>query len=124
MFAFAAGVVATAAFDGPTKPKGITSKTLAEVLLSKEVPDLDGRNFRMRYASIAPGGIVPVHSHTGRPGLVYVISGEIIEHRSDQDAPKIHKAGSFTVEANGISHWWENKGDEPTNLVLVDVYKK
>ncbi|MGH1419122.1 MAG: cupin domain-containing protein [Hyphomicrobiaceae bacterium] len=123
-FAFAAGVTANEVLDGPTKAKGITSKTLAEVLLSKEMTDLDGRKFRMRRASIAPGGIVPVHSHAGRPGLVYVMSGKIIEHRSDQEAPKMHQAGSFTIEANGISHWWENKGDEPADLVLVDVYKK
>ncbi len=123
-FAFGAGVAAKAALDGPTKGKGITNETLAEVLLSKEFPNLENRMFRMRKASIAPGGIVPVHSHAGRPGLVYVMSGEIIEHRSDQDSPKVHRAGSYTIEANSISHWWENKGSEPVNMVLVDVYKK
>lgn len=124
ILAFTAGVAAKTAMDGPTKAKNVKIETLAEFPLAKEVPDLDGRNLRMRKATIEPGGIVPVHTHAGRPGLAYVVNGEIIEHRDDRDEPVIHRSGSFAIESNGVDHWWENKGNETVEAIVVDVYKK
>lgn len=123
VLAFTAGVAAKTAMEGPKKAKNLTIETLGEFSLAKEIPDLDGRNMRMRKATIAPGGIVPVHSHAGRPGLAYVVNGEIIEHRDDRDEPVVHRSGSFAIESNGVDHWWENKGSEPVVAIVVDVYK-
>jgi len=67
---------------------------------------------------------VPIHSHKGRPALIYTVSGTIVEHRSSCAAPIVHKAGDIAREADGISHWWQNEGTEPVVLLSSDVFKQ
>jgi len=96
-------------------------KVLSEVDLSTEIKGLEGRKLRYRYWWIAPGGIVPIHSHADRPALIYVVKGEIYEHRSDQEEPHIYKAGEVSNESQGVKHWWENKGNETVELIATDI---
>ena len=71
--------------------------------------------------SIAPGGIVPWHSHDDRPALIYVAEGEIIEYASNCALPILHKTGEIKAETKGISHWWKNLGDKTVVLFVGDV---
>jgi uncharacterized RmlC-like cupin family protein len=41
------------------------------------------RELRFRKLTIAPGGVVPWHSHADRPALIYVAEGEIHEFASN-----------------------------------------
>jgi len=104
-----------------TAPIGVTDTELASIDLSKENVKLDQRRLRMRHMTIAPGGVVPLHSHEDRPALIMVNSGEIYEYSSKCAAPILHKAGDIAREFLGTRHWWKNVGSTPVELTIADV---
>jgi quercetin dioxygenase-like cupin family protein len=77
---------------------------------------------RTRRLVVAPGGIVPTHSHDDRPALVYVVNGEIIEHSTHCAVPIVWRGGEDSPEFGpGYGHWWENKTDKEVVLISSDV---
>jgi quercetin dioxygenase-like cupin family protein len=71
--------------------------------------------------SIAPGGIVPLHSHEDRPALIMVNAGEIYENSSKCAVPILHKAGDISREFLGTQHWWKNAGTQAVELTIGDI---
>ena len=102
-------------------PRGVTDTVLSQIDLAQEKVALKGRLMRVRRLEIQPGGIVPWHSHADRPALIYVVSGEIVEHASTCRVPIVHKAGEVARELHTTSHWWENKGGAPVVLLSFDL---
>jgi quercetin dioxygenase-like cupin family protein len=81
-----------------------------------------GLMLRTRRLTIQPGGFVPTHSHADRPAIIYIVSGEIIEHSTICAVPIVHKAGDSTAEFGAnLEHWWENKGPTPVVLTSSDL---
>ena len=107
--------------NAPMMPKGVTDTVLASVDLGPEI-GVDGRQLRTRRLVVQPGGIVPLHSHKDRPALIYTLSGSITEYSSACSAPIEHKAGDISREADGLSHYWVNRGKVPTVLLSSDVF--
>jgi uncharacterized cupin superfamily protein len=134
--ALALGLAAPAAFAGECPPehqlttpreienapdRGIKRPILAAVHL-KGWRGLGDFSLRMRQLTVLPGGIVPTHWHNDRPSIVYVISGEIVEHSNWCAVPVIHRAGEWTPEFGDFhGHWWENTTAEPVVLISTDV---
>jgi quercetin dioxygenase-like cupin family protein len=112
--------VANALAGAPTAPVKVTDMVIGSVDLQKEI-NVDNRDLRMRRLVVQPGGIVPLHSHAGRPALIIVVSGAITEYRSTCGVGIVHKAGELAREADGISHWWQNTGKVPAVLLSADV---
>lgn len=109
-------------FSGPKQNRGITSvKTVGNVGLASEFEGMQGRELRAREIEIAPGGVVAVHEHNQRPGIAYIVEGEIIEHRNDSDSPVTRRAGDAAFEKTGVVHWWENLSDKPVRALVVDI---
>lgn len=109
-------------FSGPTESRGVTSVTpVGSVELSGEFEGMQGRVLRAREIIIAPGGVVAVHEHNKRPGVAYILEGEIIEHRNDHKEPIKRQPGDAAFERTGIVHWWENRSDKPVRALVVDV---
>ncbi len=109
---------------GPAHPKGFSVKTLAEIDLGKEYPDIPETaplRFRARYVTLEPGGKVLIHSHKHRPATTYILEGEAVEYRSDAAGPILRKAGEATMDVNGIAQWWENVSDAPVLMFVGDV---
>jgi quercetin dioxygenase-like cupin family protein len=100
---------------------GVTDVVRSSTDLTKEAPMLKDRLFRLRQLDIAPGGVVPWHSHNERPAQIYIVKGEIIEYASNCAVPIVHKAGDVAPEKNGTSHWWKNETKEPVLLISVDI---
>jgi quercetin dioxygenase-like cupin family protein len=116
-----AGQTAANALAGvPTAPVKVTDTVIGSVDLQKEI-NVDNRDLRMRRLVVQPGGIVPLHSHAGRPALIIVVSGSITEYRSTCAVGILHKAGELAREADGISHWWKNTSKVPAVLLSADV---
>lgn len=111
---------ANALSAAPTMPKDVTDDIIGSVDLGKEI-NVAGRDLRLRRLVVQPGGIVPMHSHAGRPALIITVSGQVVEHRSTCAVPIVHKAGEVSMEAGGLSHWWQNEGSEPAVLLSSDV---
>ena len=104
-----------------TAPVGVVNTELASIDLAKENVKLDQRRLRLRQMTIAPGGIVPMHSHEDRPALIMVNSGEIYEYNSKCSVPILHKAGEVAREFMGTKHWWKNTGSQAVNLTIGDI---
>jgi quercetin dioxygenase-like cupin family protein len=105
------------------KAVGVTDVTLGAIDLAKQPADIKDRELRFRKLTIAPGGIVPWHSHDDRPALIFVQQGEIMEYASNCAEPILHKAGDLRPEVFGTSHWWKNNGTETVILYVGDVRK-
>lgn len=105
------------------KPVGVSDVTLGSIDLGKQPAHIEGRELRFRKLTIAPGGIVPWHSHDDRPALIFVQQGEIVEYASNCEVPITHKAGDIRPEMYGTSHWWKNLGTETVILYVGDVRK-
>lgn len=106
--------------DAPTAPTGVTDTVVESVDLGQEL-NLGAYDLRTRRLVVQPGGVVPLHSHKGRPALILTASGSITEYRSSCLVPIEHKAGDVAREADGISHWWRNNGKVPAILYSSDV---
>jgi len=107
---------------GATAPIGVSDVVRASTDLSKEPAAIAGRQLRLRQLDIAPGGVVPWHSHNDRPAMIYIVSGEIYEYSSNCSVPILHKAGDVAAEKKGTSHWWKNTGSAPVVLISVDLF--
>ena len=100
--------------------QGVSSELLGTVDLGPEIPGMEGRELRMRLFTFAPGAVFgPLHDHAGRPGLVYVLSGTITDHRDG--AATDYGPGLGWPEDHRTLHWLENRGDVPAIEVSVDV---
>ncbi len=108
--------------QGPTKNEKVGPVTLlGKIGLGDDFPQMEGRDLRARIIVVQPGGVVGVHQHEQRPGVAYILEGEITEHRSDEDGPLIRRVGDAAFEKGGISHWWQNHTDAPTTAIVVDI---
>lgn len=107
---------------GPTANRGIESVTvIGTVPLANEIEGAGKLMLRARELVIAPGGVVAVHEHHRRPGVAYVLEGEMTEFRSDRGEPIVHRAGSTALERSGVTHWWENRSGKPARALVVDI---
>ena len=118
--AFGAGVAVGQ--NAPTENKGVSVSAPTFVDLTNEVDAVSGRQLRMRTVTIEPGGVVAMHSHKGRPAVAIVQGGTLTEHLESGDV-RDHPQGEAWTEANGISHWAQNKGAEAVKVVACDIFK-
>ncbi len=107
--------------DAAKKPIGVGVEELSSIYLGREAVKLENHSFRLRRFTIQPGGKVPLHDHSKRPSIVYVVQGTVLEHSSNCIIPIAHKAGDSAMESVGIAHWWENIGDEEAILLSADI---
>lgn len=108
--------------SGPKETKGIKAvRALGTVPLAGEFEKPEERVLRGRELDIEPGGVVAVHRHNGRPGIAYIVSGQLTEHRVGVEGPVVKKAGDIALEQTGTIHWWENEGDEVARIIVVDL---
>lgn len=90
-------------------------------VLGGEFDGMQGRELRAREIVIAPGGVIAVHEHNTRPGVAYILEGEIIEHRNDNDKPIRRRQGDAAFERTGVAHWWENRSEKTVRALVVDI---
>lgn len=112
--------IANALVERATAPKDVTDDVLGSVDLGKEI-GVAGRDLRLRKLVVQPGGVVPFHSHDGRPALILTASGEITEYRTTCGVGITHRAGELSRETNEIGHYWVNHGKVPAVLYSADV---
>jgi len=104
-----------------TPAKGVTDTVLASIDLANEPIAAKDRLLRFRKLTIEPGGIVPWHSHTDRPAIIFVQEGEIYEYASNCAVPILHKTGDVAPETHATSHWWQNSTDKKVVLLSADI---
>ena len=108
--------------DGPTETTGIeTSTVLGAVSLAADFEALKDRKLRAREVVLLPGAKVAVHMHDRRPGVLYVLEGELVEHRNDSEKPVVRRQGETSFERLGVVHWWENVSPNKARVLVVDI---
>jgi quercetin dioxygenase-like cupin family protein len=106
----------------PAENKGVKVSAPTALDLGKEVDSVDGRQLRMRVVTIEPGGAVAMHSHKGRPAVAYALQGTLTEHLESGEV-RDHAQGEAWTEDHTVTHWAENKTDQPVMVLAVDVFK-
>ncbi len=106
---------------GPAMPVGESEREVRTYDIAQNLPQLGTHLFRTRYVDVAPGGVVPIHSHTNRPSLYLITSGEIMVHQTGIAEPLLLKTGDSHMAAEGAAHWWENKGTEKVAIWVADI---
>ena len=118
---------AEAADSAPAKPVGVTgmndavgSVDLAPHKLTGALADYD---LRSRLIAIAPGGAVHEHAHAGRPGIVLVTKGNVIEYRGAKSR-SLRPGDSWQEDADTV-HWFRNPSlSEVAEIWAVDLVPK
>lgn len=112
-------------FEGPAETQGIESSVmLGSIPLRDDFPALDGRLLRARVVTLLPGGTVQAHEHDARPGVAYILEGELIEYRNDSTVPIVRGPGDASFEKSGVVHWWINEGPEKARAIIVDIVRE
>jgi quercetin dioxygenase-like cupin family protein len=108
--------------DGPKETRGVESaQEIGSVPLAGEIPGAEGKVLRAREFVLAPGAQIAVHEHQQRPGLAYVLEGEMTEYRNDASGPIKRGVGAAAFERTGVVHWWKNETDRPARALVVDI---
>lgn len=109
----------------PKKTSGIAGlKKLGTVPLDGEFDTVAGRVLRTREIVFKPGAVVALHRHLGRPGVAYIIEGEMTEYRVGADGratTAVKKAGETALEGTGVVHWWKNASGKVARALVVDI---
>lgn len=108
--------------EGPTKTQGIEGvKTLMNLDLGEEFSCMKGVVLRARELELGPEAIVAVHEHTRRPGMAYILEGEMTEVRNDGKGAHLRRAGDASLERSGVTHYWENRSGKKAKALVIDL---
>ncbi len=117
--ALLAASAAAAQQAGQPATRGVSAKPLTALEFADDLPNLTGRVMRMRQVEIAPGGGVDTHSHRGRPAVLYIVAGSIVERRGG--AQRTYSAGDSYVSGGDTAHAIDNPGATPAIYIEVDI---
>ncbi len=109
------------ATGAPTAQSGVAVRRLGRQPLDHDFRALQGRELRLRELTIAPGGSITLHRHDQRPGVAYILEGQMTEWRGPGFTPRVIGPGEAVFEATGVSHWWRNQGTTPARALVVDI---
>ena len=107
----------------PTENKGVTVDKTTAIDLGPEIDGMQGRQLRMSLVTIAPGGVVQIHSHKDRPDAVYILQGTLTEYR-EGGFIKERPEGTLSTSGKDVTHWAENKGTTPVVFIAADIFKQ
>jgi quercetin dioxygenase-like cupin family protein len=113
-------------FSPPANSDRIKVEAMGEIDLAVEyptMPEAKGYIMRSRRLTLEPHQRSEVYKSKGQPGYTYVVKGNVLEHRSDQDSA-IRRPEEFIVTEGNISYYWENPTSEPVVLWVVDFVKR
>ena len=105
----------------PTETKGIRSvEVLGQIHLNQEFDGFQSETLmRFRRLTIEPGGVVAQHEHQQRPGVAYILSGAITEHRNGE--VRTCQAGDLAYEIERRYPLVDNQSEEEVVAIVVDL---
>lgn len=105
----------------PAERVGVSGKELTAIKLPTDFNVSNGRILRMREVTIAPGGTLPMHSHSDRPSVSYVLKGTLTEHVEGSTESRQLAAGQAYASQGPKGHALQNLGDTPAVFLEVDL---
>ena len=107
--------------NAPKQHVHMRVRELSRFDLGRELKGLGGRDARLRFWLMDPGGTIRFHKHAERPAMVYLLTGEVEESKWGVQGTKTIKAGEVAVEAADTEHYWINKGQQAVTMAAVDL---
>lgn len=107
----------------PTPAGGVSIQELSSMRLRDQyphIPTVANYMMRGRLMTIQRGGNSEVEHHSGRPGVAYVISGYVLEHRGDQTGPVVRRPGDIAMLNSGLWNLWQNVSQGPATVLIVE----
>lgn len=95
--------------------QGVTIVELASVPQKGEPP----RRVHLVRVTVAPGGVIGWHEHSGDQGMAILVSGTATELRNDCRDPIDHKAGDILLESAETAHGFRNTGKSPAVFLVT-----
>jgi quercetin dioxygenase-like cupin family protein len=105
----------------PRETRGISLHASNTLPLGSQIPALEGYALQIRTIVLKPGAVAGYHSHAKRPVVAYLVKGDYTEHRDGQGVVT-HEPGDQWIEGADVAHWSENRGNETTYLINVEVF--
>lgn len=107
---------------GPTEGGGRSRHDIQIYKITEaNLPGVNNYFLRSSYVILEPGGSSPIHSHHRRSAFLQVISGSVMQHRSDGTS-FLMGPGDFTFSSDDLTHWWINESpDTPMRLWVVEI---
>src|SRR6266481_10077800 len=109
--------------SAPTDYRLVSEDVLATIDLATEIDSIQGRELRLSSAVIAPGGHVGVHSHSGDPTIVYMLSGVLTNHHDDGTSEEF-RSGQVFAEHGPRLHWVENAGSVSVQFIVANIHQQ
>jgi len=106
----------------PKEPKGIKIENLGAMDLAGEIDSVDGLKLRLDRLTGQPGGMSPLHSHKGRPQIVYMVQGSYISH-AEGKPDEVLRQGDIVSGGKDRNHWIDNVGSETAVALVCSVSK-
>src|SRR2546423_9353061 len=106
----------------PKDTKGLSAAPLWSLDLGEEIDSTKGRPLRMRRITLAPGGVIGLHTHKDRPAVSYLLQGEVTYH-AEGKPPVTLGPGQGFAEGKATTHWAENRGAVPAVWSAVGIPK-
>ena len=122
----ATGVPRTTPYSPPPKPDNIRIDDLGVIDLGDQFPEISATKdfvMRSRRLTLLPRQVSPVYTTRQRPAYIYVVRGNVLEHRSDQES-SIRRPEAFLIEDGDVSYYLENPTSEVVVMWVVDFAKK
>lgn len=110
----------------PPNPDNIKIENLGKIDLEQQFPEIiEAKDYimRSRRLTILPLQKTKLENSKGRPGITFILKGDVWENRSDEKS-SIRREGEFSALNNGVSYYWENPTTETVVLWVVDIVKK
>ena len=105
--------------EPPAKTQGLSPEVIFDHQLAAQIPAAEGYRLRLRKVTFQPGGAIKKHLHDKRPGMVYVLEGEVTEFRGGEN--RVLNAGDSLLETVDTDHWVENLSASPATLLVIDI---
>ena len=99
---------------------GLQQEKLAVADLGPHFECMEGMVLKMTRFRMDPHFMGGKHNHRGRPGLLYVLDGSVVEH---QNGATEYRAGQGFVENTDINadHQIGNPGDSMATVIYVQI---
>jgi quercetin dioxygenase-like cupin family protein len=105
----------------PTQAVGLATPKTVTLDLGPEIEGMAGRQLRLRFVTLEPGGILPVHNHRDRPTVEFILKGSPTEFRGDQQ--RVVPEGEAVVSDRSTTHWWRNDTRETVTFIAADIFR-
>lgn len=102
---------------------GVTVRELNSMNLREQYPQIPSvANYMMRgrLLTIQRGGRTEVEYYNGQPGIAYVISGYVLEHRGDQNGALVRRPGDIAMLTNGLWNSWQNVSQSASTVLIIE----